>query len=145
VTLPVQVAIYALVSTSNNKQDTEREFRQLRAFAEQYGTIYKVYADQESVGKTHCIGFKYLLRAAYQKEFNLVVFWSLNRFSSGGALATLRHLKDLNAHGVNYKSYTEPYLDSLSPCGDVIAAILSTIVAQDFSKLSKNTKATLPK
>lgn len=128
----MQVAIYVLVSTSSNKQDNDNQFHKLRAFAAQYGTVYKVYVDQESIDKAHRTGFKYLLQAAYKKEFDLVVFWCLNRFSYGGALATLRCLKELSAHGIDYKSYTEPYLDSLSPCGDAIIAMLSTIVAQDL-------------
>jgi DNA invertase Pin-like site-specific DNA recombinase len=69
-----------------------------------------VYTDQESGGKADRTAFKHLLLEAYQKKFDLVVFWRLDRFSREGALATLRYLKELKDHGVNYKSYTEPYL-----------------------------------
>jgi DNA invertase Pin-like site-specific DNA recombinase len=75
----------------------------------------------------------------------LVVFWRLDRFSREGALATLRYLKELKDHGVNYKSFTEPYLDSLGPFGDIIVSILATIAAQDLIKVSENTKAALVK
>lgn len=51
------------------------------------------------------------------------MFWRLDRFSREGALATLRYLKD---HGVNYKSFTEPYLDSLGLFDDVIVSMLAT-------------------
>jgi DNA invertase Pin-like site-specific DNA recombinase len=48
--------------------------------------------------------------------------------------------------GVNYKSFTESYLDSLSPFGDGIVSMLATIEAQDLIKISKNTmKAALAK
>jgi DNA invertase Pin-like site-specific DNA recombinase len=73
------------------------------------------------------------------------VFWRLDRFSREGALATLRYLKELKDHGVNYKSFTEPYLDSLGPFGDVIVSMLATIAAQDLIKISENTKAALAK
>jgi len=46
---------------------------------------------------------------------------------------------------VNYKSFTEPYLDSLGPFGDVIVSMLATIAAQDLLKISENTKAALAK
>jgi DNA invertase Pin-like site-specific DNA recombinase len=46
---------------------------------------------------------------------------------------------------VNYKSFTEPYLDSLGPFGDVIVSMLATIAAQDLIKVSENTKAALAK
>jgi DNA invertase Pin-like site-specific DNA recombinase len=42
----MRVAIYARVSTKGKGQDTENQLHQLRAFAEQHGTIYQVYTDQ---------------------------------------------------------------------------------------------------
>jgi DNA invertase Pin-like site-specific DNA recombinase len=141
----MRVAIYARVSTKDKGQDTENQLHQLRAFAEQHGTIHQVYTDQESGGKSERSEFKRLLLEAYQKKFDLVVFWRLDRFSREGALATLRYLKELKDHGVNYKSFTEPYLDSLGPFGDVIVSMLATIAAQDLIKISENTKAALAK
>jgi DNA invertase Pin-like site-specific DNA recombinase len=141
----MRVAIYARVSTKDKGQDTENQLHQLRAFAEQHGTVYKVYTDQESGGTSLRTGFKHLLMEAYQKKFDLVVFWRLDRFSREGALATLRYLKELKDYGVNYKSFTEPYLDSLGPFGDVIVSLLATIAAQDLIKISENTKAALAK
>jgi DNA invertase Pin-like site-specific DNA recombinase len=128
----VKVAIYALVSPTNKSQDTENQFQQLRAFAAQYGTIYKVYADQESAGKANRTGFKSLLRQASQKKFDLLVFWCVDRFSREGASATLRYLTRLKDYGVHYKSLTEPCLDSLGPFGTISVAMLATIAAQDL-------------
>ena len=118
---------------------------QLRAFAEQHGTLYKVFTEEVSGGKTDRSEFKLMLLEAYQKRFDLVVFWRLDRFSREGALPTLKYLKELRDHGVNYKSFTEPYLDSLGPFGDVIVSMLATIAAQDLIKISENTKASLAK
>jgi DNA invertase Pin-like site-specific DNA recombinase len=141
----MRVAIYARVSTKDKGQDTENQLHQLREFAERHGTIYKVFTDQESGGKADRTEFKALLLEAYQQKFDLVVFWRLDRFSREGALATLRYLKELKDHRVNYKSFTEPYLDSLGPFGDVIVSMLATIAAQDLIKISENTKAALAK
>jgi len=140
-----RVAIYARVSTRDKGQDPENQVHQLRAFAEQHGTIYKVFTEEVSGGKSERSQFKQLLLEAYQKKFDLVVFWRLDRFSREGALPTLNYLKELRDHGVNYKSFTEPYLDSLGPFGDVIVSMLATIAAQDLIKISENTKAALAK
>jgi DNA invertase Pin-like site-specific DNA recombinase len=94
-----------------------------------------VFTDQESGGKADRAALTQLLLEAYQQKFDLVVFW---RFSPEGALTTLRYLKELKDHGVNYKSFTEPYLD-------VIVSMLATIAAQDLIKISENTKAALAK
>lgn len=141
----MRVAIYARVSTKDKGQDTENQLHQLQTFAEQHGTLTQVYTDQESGGKSERTEFKRLLLEAYQQKFDLVVFWRLDRFSREGALATLRYLKELKDHGVDYKSFTEPYLNSLGPFGDVIVSMLATIAAQDLIKISENTKAALAK
>lgn len=44
-----------------------------------------------------------------------------------------------------YKSFPEPYLDSLGPFGDVIVSMMATIAAQDLIKIRENTKAALDK
>lgn len=75
----------------------------------------------------------------------MVVFWRLDCFSREGALSTLRYLKELKDNGVNYKSFTEPYLDSLGSFGDVIVSMPATIAAQDLIRISENTKAALAK
>jgi DNA invertase Pin-like site-specific DNA recombinase len=54
-------------------------------------------------------------------------------------------LKEFKDHGVNYNSFTEPYLDDLGPFDDVIVSMLATIAAQDLLKISENTKAALAK
>ncbi|SHJ40073.1 Site-specific DNA recombinase [Hymenobacter daecheongensis DSM 21074] len=141
----MRVAIYARVSTRDKGQDPENQLHQLRDFAERHGTIYKVFTEEISGGKPDRSEFKQLLLEAYQMKFDLVVFWRLDRFSREGALPTLKYLKELRDHGVNYKSFTEPYLDSLGPFGDVIVSMLATIAAQDLIKISENTKASLAK
>ncbi len=141
----MRVAIYARVSTRTKGQDPENQLYQLRAFAAQHGTLYKVFTDEESGGKADRTAFKTLLLEAYQQKFDLVVFWRLDRFSREGALTTLKYLKELKDHGVNYKSFTEPYLNSLGPFGDVIVSMLATIAAQDLIKIRENTKAALDK
>jgi DNA invertase Pin-like site-specific DNA recombinase len=41
----MRVAIYARVSTKDRGQDTENQLHQLRAFAEQHDTIFKLTLD----------------------------------------------------------------------------------------------------
>ena len=103
----MRVAIYARVSTRDKGQDPKNQMHQLRAFAEQHGTIYTVFTDEVSGGKSDHSEFKLLLLEVYQKRFDLAVFWRLDRFSREGALPTLKYLKELRDHEINYKSFTE--------------------------------------
>jgi DNA invertase Pin-like site-specific DNA recombinase len=50
---------------------------------------------------------KKLFADASQRKFDVVLFWSLDRFSSEGVLETLQHLRRLTQCGVNWRSFTE--------------------------------------
>jgi hypothetical protein len=54
----VKVVIYARVSTRDKGQDPENQVHQLRAFAEQHGTIYKVFTEEVSGSKSDRSEFK---------------------------------------------------------------------------------------
>jgi len=43
---------------------------------------------------------------AAARKFDLVIFWSLDRLSREGVLATLNHLELLTPAGVNWRSFT---------------------------------------
>ena len=61
----MRVAIYARVSTRDKGQDPENQVHQLHAFAEQHGTIYKVFTEEVSGGKSDRSEFKQLFLEAY--------------------------------------------------------------------------------
>jgi len=78
-----------------------------------------------------------MLEAASRKEYDMVLFWSLDRFSREGVLETLQHLKALTSHGVEWFSYREEYLRSIGPFRDAVLAILAAIAKQERVRLSE--------
>ena len=68
--------------------------------------------------------FKKLFEDAARRRFDLVLFWSLDRFTREGVLETLNHLQRLSACGVNWRSYQENYLDSCGPFRDVVISLM---------------------
>jgi DNA invertase Pin-like site-specific DNA recombinase len=58
-------------------------------------------------------------------------------------LATLQHLQTLNSYGVNWKSFTEQYLDSCGVFRDAVLSILATIAKQERIRISERTIAGL--
>ena len=78
---------------------------------------------------------------ASRHKFDLLLFWSLDRLSREGVLATLQHLSWLTACGVGYKSYTEQYLDSCGIFKDAVIGILAVIAKQERVRLSERTRA----
>ena len=140
----MKVAIYARVSTRDKGQSTDNQLPDLRHYAEVHGwTIYKEYAEEESGGTANRTQFQKLFADAHQRKFDLVLFWSLDRFSREGVLPTLQHLNQLESWGVGFKSYTEQYLDSTGIFKDAVISILAVVAKQERVRLSERTKAGL--
>ena len=137
-------AIYARVSTRDKGQTNDNQLRELRAFAERLGyTIYKEYCDQESGGTADRAQFQQVLLDSHQRRFDVVLFWSLDRFSREGVTETLNYLQKLAAAGVQFKSFTEQFLDSTGVFKDAIIGFLAAIAKQERVRLSERTKAGL--
>jgi len=142
---PTRVAIYSRVSTRDKGQDVENQLRQLRDFcSKQEGwTIIHEYVDRVSCKHSERDQFQEMLAASSRREFDVVLFWALDRFSREGVYATLQHLQRLTSYGVGYRSFTEQYLDSCGLFKDAVISILATIAKQERIRLSERTIAGL--
>lgn len=142
----MQAALYARVSTRDKGQDTENRLVQLRAFAASQGwTITREYIDRATGKHSDREQFQRLFEDASRRKFDLVLFWSLDRFSREGVLETLNHLQRLAQYGVGYRSFTEQYLDSCGIFKDAVLSILATIAKQERVRLSERVHAGLAK
>jgi DNA invertase Pin-like site-specific DNA recombinase len=141
---PTLIALYARVSTLTRGQDVENQLAQLREFAAKMGwTIVHEYIDHVTGGKSDRKAFQQLFTDAAQRRFDLVLFWSLDRFSREGTLQTLQHLQRLTSYGCGWRSFTESYLDSLGPFADVVISLLSTIARQERIRIRERVAAGL--
>ena len=138
------VAIYARVSTSDGRQETQNQLRELKSFCRKHGwKVRKPYVDQASGSNGNRPEFKRLFEDARLHKVDLVLFWALDRFSREGALETLQHLEKLNSYGVAWKSLTEEYLDSAGVFKEAIVSIMATLAKQERVKISERTRAGL--
>src|SRR6266700_6233315 len=100
----VRVALYARVSTKDKGQDTENQLRELREYCQHAGCeIVREYIDQATGARSDRPEFQKLMADARIKHFDLVLFWSLDRFSREGVTETLNHLQRLTSFGVNWR------------------------------------------
>ena len=140
----MKTAIYARVSTKDGRQDTDNQLRQLRAFVETQGwTVVHEYVDRASGKRSERDQFQRMFTAASKREFDLVLFWSLDRLSREGTVETLNHLQRLTGYGVCYRSFTEQYLDSTGAFKEAVIGILAAVAKQERIRLSERTKAGL--
>jgi DNA invertase Pin-like site-specific DNA recombinase len=140
----MRIAIYARVSKRFGKQETENQLLQLREFAaRQNWVVAHQYVDRKSGKNDDRDEFRRMFKDASTRQFDLVLFWALDRFSREGVLETLNHLQRLTAAGVGWRSYTEQYLDSCGIFKDAVLAILAVIAKQERVRLSERTVAGL--
>ncbi|RYY11410.1 MAG: resolvase [Chitinophagaceae bacterium] len=140
----MRVAIYARVSTTGKGQDADNQVVILREYCRRMDfQVYAEYVDELSGGTSDRPQFKRLFEDAARRRFDLVLFWSLDRWSREGTRATIRHMEQLENYGVNFKSYTEQYIDSCGIFKDVILALLSTLARQEKIRISERVRAGL--
>jgi DNA invertase Pin-like site-specific DNA recombinase len=138
----VDIAIYARIST--DKQDTQNQLEQLRAFAKTQGwNVKREYVDVATGKNGDREQFKAMFAAASRHEFSLVLFWVLDRFSRAGVFETLTYLQTLTSYGVGYRSFTEQFLDSCGMFRDAVISILAVVAKQERVRLSERTIAGL--
>jgi DNA invertase Pin-like site-specific DNA recombinase len=139
----LRVALYARVST-RDKQDPLNQLSQLRDFCQRQGwDIVTEYVDRATGKKSDRAEFQRMFAAASERQFDLVLFWSLDRFSREGVLETLQHLQRLRASGVDWWSLKEEFLRSVGPFADAILAVFASIAKQERVRLSERVTAGL--
>ena len=140
---PVRTAIYARVSTSQG-QDTENQLIQLREYCTRQGwRITQEYIDQASGKTSDRDAFKRLFEDASRRMFDLVLVWSLDRFSREGVLETFEHVRRLTTYGVAFESFSEQHFRTTGPAGELMLAIAAWIAKQERIRISDRTKAGL--
>ncbi len=139
-----RVVLYARVSTKDKGQDYQNQLIQLRAFAETQGwVVVQEYVDQISGKRGDRDAFQRMFTAASQRQFDILLFWSLDRLSREGTVATLNHLERLTGYSVDYRSFTEQYLDSTGIFKEAVIGILAAVAKQERVRLSERTVAGL--
>jgi len=141
-----RVALYARVSTKDGRQDLENQLIALREYSGKQGwEIAGEYVDHETGGTSKRPHFQRMFADARMRRFDLVLFWSLDRLSREGVSATLNHLERLTDAGVNWRSFTEQYLDSCGIFRDAVLSILATIAKQERIRRSERACAAIAK
>lgn len=139
----MRAGIYARVSTKDKGQDTKNQLLQLRAYAKTQQWEVQEFIDYETGKHSDRAQLQAMFEAARCRRIDVVLFWSLDRFTREGALPTLLHLNTLSSYGVGFRSHTEQYLDSCGLFKDAIIAILGTLAKQERIRISERTIAGL--
>lgn len=136
--------IYMRVSKSDESQTPENQKEPLKKMAESLGLeIVGEYTDMASGGSGNRPKFQQMLADARERKFDVILVWSLDRFSREGISNTLHYLEELAKSRVVLKSLQECWLDTSDGMGQLLIAIFSWIAKQEREKISERTKAGL--
>lgn len=136
-----RVGIYARVSTKDKGQDTENQMLQLRRYAKVRDWQAVEFIDHESGKHSDRDAFKALFEAALKREIDIVLVWSLDRFTREGVWETFDHIRKLTSYGVQFESLTEAHFRTTGPAGELMLAIAAWIAKQERLRISERTKA----
>ena len=142
-----RAAIYARVSADDKGQTPDNQLLQLRAWCERMGyPVVREYVEHENGGK----GIEYrkqlaaMFAGAARREFDLLLVWSLDRFSREGMATTVGYLQRLTSHSVAFRSLTEEHLSTENELvRNILLATLASLAKLEREKISQRTKAGL--
>ena len=144
----MEVCIYARVSKDiqdkKNKryQEPDNQIQPLKEFAKSMGWNVKfIFIDRKSGADSNRPEFIKMLAKARQRHFDLLLVWSLDRFSREPLLNTLSYLEQLKRHNITLRSYTENIDTSKTGTQELIMIILMWISQEERNKISRRTKA----
>src|SRR5438128_2047679 len=138
------VAIYCRISTRDKGQDFTNQLLALREFAAKQGWIIaNEYIDLQSAKDDDRPAFRQMFQDASRRKFDVLLFWSLDRLSRAGGMATLQSLQRLTSYGIAWRSFTEQYLDSTGIFREAVIGILAAIAKQERVRLGERTRAGL--
>jgi DNA invertase Pin-like site-specific DNA recombinase len=139
----MRVGICARVSNADKGQDPENHLMELRTWCANSGhEIAREYVEHESgkKGTDRRKQFAALFSDAAKRKFDLVLFWSLDRFSREGMTQTIGYLRRLTSYSVSFHSYSEPHLATDNELY-ILLALLSSLAKVEAQKISERTKA----
>jgi DNA invertase Pin-like site-specific DNA recombinase len=136
-----RAALYARVSTLNNGQDPTLQTRELRQYCDHRG--WQIFGEHIDAGvsgtKDSRPELNRLMADAYQRRFDAVLVWKLDRFGR-----SLRHLvnalAEFEALGVAFVSLRDN-LDLSTPSGRLMFQIIGAMAEFERSLIVERVKA----
>jgi len=148
----MRTALYLRVSTkprkaskrpNQRKEQTEENQRlKLREFAKaMQWSVVAEFVDRESGAKKDRPSFKAMMYAASRHEFDVVLVWSLDRFTREGIGPTLQHLSRLANYRVAFRSYSESFLDTTGEFGNLVTSIFAFFASFERKRIGERVVA----
>lgn len=136
---PQRACLWLRVSTDSKGQDPELQRADLEQVCGQRGwQIVQTYEVEESAfGKKPRERFASMLEDARKGRFDVLVAWSMDRFSREGEWSVSRIMAALQDWNVRFYSYNEPFLDTTGPFAGFLIPLFAWLARQESIRKGK--------
>lgn len=127
----LRIASYHRVSTLLDRQDPTLARDQLREHAARIGELVMEIEERGSGKRDRTRpGLLQIMEAARRRRFDVLVFWRLDRL--GRSTLDLHNIAaTLSAYGVELSCVTQPGIDTRTPTGKLLFAVLSALAEHE--------------
>jgi DNA invertase Pin-like site-specific DNA recombinase len=141
----MRIATYLSCAQGEGRQLLDKQLREITHFirAQKGWKLVKKYSDPFSLANEERPSFRQMLADAEKHRFEVLIFWSLDRLSQQGPLHSLRLLKRLADWGIQFRSISEPHLDTCGLFREAVSSVLATLAAQERNHLVRRTRVGL--
>ena len=135
----LRACLWLRVSTDSKGQDPALQRADLERVCQQRGwEIVQLYEVEESAfGKRSRDQFQAMLEEARQARFDVIVAWSMDRFSRESEWSVTRVISMLQDYKVGFHSYNEPFLDTDGPFAGFLIPLFAWLSHQDSLRKGK--------
>ena len=141
----MRIGIY--VRVSKKSLNTDNQLHDLRTFAATqagWDIVQEFIETVSGSGLKERKEFDKMMDAASKREFDLLLFWKLDRVTREGISATLRYLEQLKSWGCGWRSFQEPWLDTGNEMvTGIVLSVIAAMAKQERQTLIDRTMAGL--
>jgi DNA invertase Pin-like site-specific DNA recombinase len=143
----MDAGLWLRTSTDNRGQDPKLQRADLDHVCQQRGwNVVKVYEVEESAfGKKPREQFQMMLEDARKGKFQVLVVWSMDRFSREGEWSVSRIMASLQDWHVTFYSYNEPFLDTSGPFAGFLIPLFAWLARQESLRKGRAVKLGMEK
>ncbi|MCX6000753.1 MAG: recombinase family protein [Chloroflexi bacterium] len=143
----VRAAQWKRVSTDGRGQDPQLQQADLDRVCQQRGwVVTRSYEVEESAfGKKPREQFQAMLEDARRGLFDVLVVWSMDRFSREGEWSVSRVMAALQDWNVQFYSFNEPFLDTTGPFAGFLIPLFAWLARQESLRKGRAVKLGMEK
>ena len=135
----MKVALYARVSTSEDRQDPENQLRRLREFASARGfEVVKEYVDRASGADPNRPALTAMMEAARKGQIGAIAIVRLDRIMRSN-INLQRILEDLESWNVRLICLDQP-IDTSSPIGRLLVTVTGAVATFERELISERVR-----